>query len=380
MTRVLALTGSYLPRTGGIEILLHGLTGELIRRGHAVEIVSGDRTGPTEIDGVPVHRVDITSRVQSKDALGIQAEQRRLAQILDRFNPDVVHSHDVGVLLWLYQRATRHHRRPLAVTVHGAMTDNDDITTVTQQLMASLLREADAVTAVSEQAMHDTLTYAPFLSTSIAHIPNGVVEPPPGDTEVERNLIVGVGRLAKEKGWDIGIDAMRLVHQQRPSARMVIAGTGPEQEPLQQRINDRELDNVVTLAGSLDPLAARQLMSRGALVLMPSRREGLPLVALEAAWAGRPVVGSRVSGLREAIIDRTTGVLVEPEHPEQLAAAITDLLDQPDLADSYGDAALRRARAEFGLDRCVDEYVTLYQRLTAAPPEPENGRTCASSH
>lgn len=379
MTRVLALTASYLPRAGGIEVLLHGLTGELIRRGHDVEIVSGDRVGPTEIDGVPVHRVDITNRVQAKDALGIQAEQRRLAQILDRFDPDVVHSHDIGVLLWLYQRASRQRRRPLAVTVHGALTENDDITTVTQQAMASLLRKADAVTAVSEQAMHDTLTYAPFLSTSIAHIPNGVVEPPPGDAVVERNLIVGVSRLAKEKGWDVGIDAMRLVHEQRPSARMVIAGAGPEQELLQKRIDDRELDKVVTLAGSLDPPTARELMSRGALVLMPSRREGLPLVALEAAWAGRPVVGSRVSGLREAVIDGTTGVLVEPEQPEQLAAAIIDLLDRPDLADSYGDAALRRARAEFGLGPCVDEYVSLYRRLTSNSSKQGNDRTCASS-
>jgi glycosyltransferase involved in cell wall biosynthesis len=343
LMRILFLSGAYLPRVGGIEVLLHDMCAALGERGHQVEIITADRAGPTEVDGVAVLRLEIDRPMKTRDVTAIHSLQREVARTIDRFDPDVVHSHDMGPLLWLFQRAARSRRRPLMVTVHNSMTEVSVLSVASHASMAVLLREADLVTAVSRHALDDTLTYAQFLRDTIVHLPNGVLPPPVVDRQVDRNLLVGVGRLAHQKGWDVGIDAMRLVHDRRPEVRMVIAGPGPDQVALQQRIDGHGLSDVVTLAGRVDHAEARSLMAQAALVLIPSRHEGLPLVALEAAWAGRPVVGTRVSGVTEAVVDAVTGVLVEPEHPEELAEAVLRVLDAPATADALGEAARRRA-------------------------------------
>lgn len=363
--KILALSVAYLPHVGGVEVLVHDMSAELISRGHEVEIVSADRSGPAEVDGVVVHRFDVDTPMQSRDAAAIQGVQRRLVELVDRFDPDVVHAHEIGPLLWSYQRATRARRRPLVVTVHNTMTELVDLPPASFRVVAGLLREADQVTAVSERAALDTLTYAPFLRDSLMHLPNGVRPPASCAEPVDRDLVVGVGRLVHQKGWDLAIEAMQVVHDRRPQARLVIAGTGSDEEVLQRRIDEGGLADVVTLVGRLEQSDARALMARAALVLMPSRFEGLPLVALEAAWAARPVVGTRVSGLSEAVVDGVTGVLVDAEQPVALADEVLGVLADPARADGLGGAARQRAEELYGLGRCVDEYVAVYRRLLA---------------
>ncbi|MEN9506951.1 MAG: hypothetical protein RI958_2877 [Actinomycetota bacterium] len=364
--RVLALSVAYLPHMGGIEVLLHDMAAELVRRGHQIEIVSADRVGPGEVDGVVVHRIDVDGPVASKDVRAIRDVQRRLGAIVDRFDPDVVHAHEIGPLLWTYQRATRARRRPLVATVHNTMTEMVGLPASTYSLMAGLLGEADVVTAVSELAVTDTLSFAPLIRDSIRYVPNGVSAPCSSGQPVDRDLVVGVGRLAHQKGWDVAIDAMRLVRERRPQTRMMIAGVGDDEEDLRRRIEAAGLVGVVVLAGRLEQAEARRLMERAALVVMPSRFEGLPLVALEAAWAGRPVVGARVSGLTEAVVDGVTGVLVDGEQPALLADAMLGVLDDPSRSDALGGAAVERARALYGLGSCVDRYEAIYRELTTA--------------
>lgn len=361
--RILALTHAYLPHIGGIEQLLHGMAAELVHRGHEVQIISADRSGPPEVDGVLVHRTLIGHRTHSPDPATVLSLQRHIATLVNRFDPHVVHSHDMAALLWTYQRATRTHRRPLVATVHNTMTEMNEVTPASLQAMAGLLRGADLVTTVSERSLHDTLTYAPFLQGSLRHVPNGVQPPPPGDQTVDRNLLVGVGRLVDQKGWDIGIDAMRIVHERHPRARLVIAGIGANETALRRQIDTNGLGDVVNLVGQLEQDETRKLMARAAMVLMPSRFEGLPLVALEAAWAERPVVGTRTSGLSEAVIDGVTGVLVDREQPTQLADAALGLLENPERADALGRAARTRAEQEYSLNRCVDRYEAIYHEV-----------------
>jgi glycogen(starch) synthase len=99
-------------------------------------------------------------------------------------------------------------------------------------------------------------------------------------------------------------------------------------------------------------------------MLMPSRRDSLPLVALEAALMARPLVATRVGGLPEIVVHEQTGILVEPEHADDLARALTLLLEHPDVAERIGHAARRHVLKTFGFERQVEAYDMLYQRLT----------------
>jgi glycosyltransferase involved in cell wall biosynthesis len=96
---------------------------------------------------------------------------------------------------------------------------------------------------------------------------------------------------------------------------------------------------------------------------MPSRFEGLPLVALEAAWAGRPVVAAQSPGLEDAVEPGSTGLMVPAEDAAALATCLAGLLADPDRASELGRNARAFAERRYSLDRCVDEYEQLYHRV-----------------
>jgi len=96
---------------------------------------------------------------------------------------------------------------------------------------------------------------------------------------------------------------------------------------------------------------------------LPSLSEGLPLALLEAMFAGRPIVASDVGEVRAALNDGEAGLLVEPGNAEHLARALDWLLSHPDDAKRLGDAAARRAAAEYNITRMVARYADEYRNL-----------------
>ena len=119
----------------------------------------------------------------------------------------------------------------------------------------------------------------------------------------------------------------------------------------------------------LGPVAAEEmpaLIARASIVLLPSRREGLPLVALEAAGCRRPIVGTAVGGIPEFVVHERTGLIVPPEHPVALADAICALLSDKDRVTEMGHAAFERVRTLFSWEQPLAEYEELYWRLRDA--------------
>jgi glycogen(starch) synthase len=102
---------------------------------------------------------------------------------------------------------------------------------------------------------------------------------------------------------------------------------------------------------------------------MPSRREGLPLVAIQAAQMARPVIAARVGGLPEIVADGETGILVDPEDSAALANAIEFLIEHPEKAAQMGQMARRRAESEFSWTRYLNEVDALYRQLAKTKSE-----------
>ncbi len=117
----------------------------------------------------------------------------------------------------------------------------------------------------------------------------------------------------------------------------------------------------MTFLGRVSPVGP--LLERSLAVVVPSRGEGFGMVALEASERGRPVIASAVGGLPEIVEDGVTGLVVPPDDPAALAAAILALARGPHRAAAMGAAARARALAAFPLARVVGETASLYEEL-----------------
>jgi glycosyltransferase involved in cell wall biosynthesis len=181
--------------------------------------------------------------------------------------------------------------------------------------------------------------------------------------DAETLLIGAAGHVAHRKGFDVLLDA--FARADLPGARLVVAGDGPELARLRERARELGIADRVHWLGRRDDVPD-VLAGCGAFVLS-SRNEGMANVMLEAMAAGTPVIATDVSGVRTAIgVDArgsSAGWIVPPEDADALAGALrqvaTLLRDDPGAVQARADAALRRVRERFGVERMVAECETV---------------------
>jgi|YelNatPaOPRAMG01_1025707.scaffolds.fasta_scaffold07761_7 glycosyltransferase involved in cell wall biosynthesis len=166
-------------------------------------------------------------------------------------------------------------------------------------------------------------------------------------------------RLHPQKGLGDLVEAARLL----PGVEFLIAGDGPLRAELAAKVQGLGLAARVRLLGHRSDVPA--LLQSCDVFALPSLFEGLPLAVLEAMAAARPIVACDIAGVREAISDGETGLLVRPGHPDELARAIRTLLSDPPLSRRLGRQAGERARREFSAKLMVERTCHLYDELTS---------------
>src|SRR5262249_14186342 len=159
--------------------------------------------------------------------------------------------------------------------------------------------------------------------------------------------IVGVGRLDRQKGFDLLVEALARLGAGAGAPDLVLAGDGPERGELERRARSLGLSGRVQFLGALAPEAIAGLYRGPAIVAAPSRWEGLPLVCLEALACGAAVVAAAVDGITDVVTHDETGVLIPAEDVGALAAGLEGLLGDPSRRARIGVAGRTRVRAEF---------------------------------
>lgn len=225
---------------------------------------------------------------------------------------------------------------------------------------------------VNAASVKAKLLEAPFISEDrVAVIRNGVAadgpsptygNPDPGFLRAigapEGAAVVGAtGRLAKQKGFDVLLEAFDRVRRDCPQAFLVIAGEGHERADLARRIKRLGLAGCVSMPGFVEDM--NSFYSALSLFALPSRFEGMPNVLLEAMAAGLPVVASDVSGVGELVEDGITGCLVPAENSGRLAEVISDLLGSKERRKALGARARETVKAEFSVERMVGQLEAL---------------------
>lgn len=174
--------------------------------------------------------------------------------------------------------------------------------------------------------------------------------------------VLNVGNLRHQKAHDVLIAAARLVCAGHPAARFLVVGQGPLEAEVARWHAESGLGDRFRLLGYRDDVP--RLLGAADVFCLPSRYEGYPVAVMEALAAGLPVVGSRVSGLVDAVSDGVEGRLVPPGDVDALAAALGELVDDADVRRTMAAAAGRRA-GDYDIRRAAERHLELYRALAA---------------
>ena len=195
-------------------------------------------------------------------------------------------------------------------------------------------------------------------------VPNGVDQSLFDASPADNGYLAFLGRLdIYMKGLDNLLDAMVLL-QRTHNVKLKIAGWGPERNRLllENKIEELDLGTTVTLVGSVDDTEKCTLLSDATLVCVPSRFEGWGIVAIEAAAAGKAVVGTDIPGLRDAIVDGETGLLAPADDPAAFAGMVAQLLDDPDRRNQLAEAGRQRAR-QYQWEQIAAQQEQIYETV-----------------
>lgn len=174
-------------------------------------------------------------------------------------------------------------------------------------------------------------------------------------------LVAAVGRLVGQKGFDDVIRALPAVLGAVPTARLVIVGDGPLRARLAALAREAGVESHVSLLGFRSDVP--DFLRAADVLVIPSRREGFPMVTLEAMALGTPVVATAIDGIVEQLDADVDGLLVPPGDPAALTAAIVRVLTGAGLADRLAAAARRKVLAAFDVRKTVEATRDVYVEL-----------------
>ena len=178
-----------------------------------------------------------------------------------------------------------------------------------------------------------------------------------------------VGRLVSEKGHVVFLNALSRIKQNHGNVLALVVGSGPLMEEIQNEIRRLGLKENVILCGVRDDMPAvyRQIDC----IVIPSLREGLPYVLLEAMASKIPVVASRVGDIPRLIRHGETGYLVPPENVDELQKHMMMVLENPDLSAKLAESGYRLVRDGFSATRMVNEVEEVYELLVRGISGPK---------
>ena len=364
--RILTLNYEHPPLGGGGGRLAAKVAAGLVRRGHAVRIVTGGMSHlPKESieEGVEVSRIrslrrrEDTCSVPEMASWVLRAIPAAIAEVR-RWRPDVVHAHfavPTGAVAWAVHKATG---IPYVLTAHlgdvpgGVPEQTGNLFRWVKPFTDPVWRDAAATTAVSS-FVAGLAEKAYGISPRV--ILNGMPLPPP--RQVVRNNIprlLFVGRMSVQKDPVTAVRALALLKDLPWSCRMI--GEGPLAAEVRAEIVRAGLDDRITLCGWASSEEVAAAMSESEILLIPSLSEGLPMVAVEALANGLALAGSRIGGLADVLEQGVNGSLFDlASGPRGFAESLRPMLSDPEVLEALRHASLAKARS-FELEPVLEQY------------------------
>jgi glycosyltransferase involved in cell wall biosynthesis len=370
--RVLQLSSSFPRRPGDVSgIFILDITATLAAQGVDVTVVAPHDAGAARhevLSGVHVerfryaparlellaHRGGILAALRYPSRMllvppFLLAYLRASVRATTRLKPDVVHAHwwfPGGVIGAVASLLTR---TPLVITLHGSDVHIAERPGL-RKLARLTLRRAKVIGVVSEALRREVIDLLNVDPAKVVVLRMPVQMPVPADltppVDPPPLRLVCVGRLAREKGFGVLLDALAMLDG---PVSLDVFGDGPARAELEAAARAGDVD--VRFHGARPRAEIAETLAHAHALVVPSLREGLGIVALEALAVGRPVIASGTGGLVETVVDGDDGILVPPGDPHALADALRRLPLPPPKA-----SAVARHRPEAVAQAHVDAY------------------------
>lgn len=354
MTNVAILVKEFPPDViGGTETQSMRMASELQQRtDHEVSVYTksypGEEPHTPEFDLVRVPNWHVNDFISTLTFLLVAF----LYLLRDRSQIDVLHCmmiYPMGVLGYLVHMVTG---IPYFAWIRGGdyyfMKENRVKRWTIDQVFRDTL-----VFVQTDAVRNDVLREFPHATLRV--LGNGVEIP---DNTASGDSIVFVGRLKRQKGVHILLEAMENVNQ-----HLIIVGDGPERSQFEKTAARTNLD--VEFVGEVDPDAVQEYLLDGSVFVLPSvAGEGLPNALLEAMAVGLPVIGTNTGGVKDAIIDGETGYVVPPGDQDALAERLDNLVTNDSTQNRIGRAAREYVVAHHSWERITDKLDSLYTEMS----------------
>lgn len=174
-------------------------------------------------------------------------------------------------------------------------------------------------------------------------------------------VIVQIGRFYPQKGHSISISALQILKRQGIDCKLILVGSGPEEERIRNEIASRELTRDVEFVGNVDDVSA--ILGRASIYWMPSTHEGLPIACIEAMAMRVPVIVSEVGGLKELVEHGISGFLIPPGNPDELARYTVEVASSNLVRDEVTQNAYTYVKNKFDIKNTAKEYSKYYSKM-----------------
>jgi phosphatidyl-myo-inositol dimannoside synthase len=375
--RVLWITGNFLPQTGGLEMYIDRLVSSLAPFCEVGLLTDATQRAASDAGVAHFTAANIAGPATAEQFAKADAA---ISDALRKYSPDLVHLASAGMAVY---RDAIPNDSPLVATVHG-----NDLTAPWQRTpgrdtMASILEGLNACRHVIAISQHTAgLVRKWGVRSPVLVLTAGCdlefFHPVPESKAKTRKIyevpdgvpvVLTVGRLVARKGHRSVLQAIRRLPFR---VRWLVVGAGPLAAQFQEEVRSCGMQEDVTLLARVSQDALLALYNAcDVFVLAPEERaaegyldsEGFGLVFHEAMACGKPVLGSDVSGCRDAVVNGSTGILVPPGDAGALADAIVRVLTDRELAEKLAQQGHAFVRAAGGWSRLAGQYYELYEQV-----------------
>jgi glycogen(starch) synthase len=391
VTSILILSWEYPPLIeGGLARHVRKLSEALVELGVDVHVLTrGGEESPEEqvVAGVAIHRVREPGRPTDLGQFVAWVERMNAdmlaagVELGDRYDYDLVHGHD-----WLVAMACDHLARrfssPLVTTIHATEHGRHQgwVDKHPQSYIHGvehwIANRSDRVIACSYYMREQIADIFGTEDAKVAVIPNGI-DPddlqPQTEPELQRlrlefaqpdeKLVLLIGRLVYEKGFQLALEAMPALIERLPRTRFLVAGSGTHEHELRRQADDLGLMNNGAFLGWIGDDVLHSLYPIADVCVVPSIYEPFGLVALEAMASGCPCIVADTGGLREVVPHEEAGLRFRARDPDALVDVAARVLSDDELGRRLVDEAYEHVRRFDWLD-VAERTAALYDELT----------------